>query len=209
MILVIGNKRFSSWSLRPWLLMKHFEIPFEEKLILLDQPETRSEIMKYSEAAKVPVLVDGHVRIWESMAIAEYLNEKYPEKKLWPADHAARAMARSISNEMHSGFSKMREVLSHDLQKHIPGFDYSAASTDVTRVQKIWTDCLQISNGPFLFGDFSIADAMFAPVVNRFITYDVKIEGAIQKYVSTIRNLPAHQAWIQAGLQETYKAPFH
>jgi glutathione S-transferase len=209
MILVIGNKRFSSWSLRPWLLLKQFEIPFEEKLILLDQPDTRAEIMKFSEAGKVPVLVDGNIRIWESMAIAEYLNEKHPEKKMWPVDATARALARSISNEMHSGFSKMREVMSHDLQKNIPGFDYSKAADDVWRVQKIWTDCLQISKGPFLFGDFSIADAMFAPVVNRFITYDVKSENLIQNYILAVRNLPAHQEWIKAGLQETYEARFH
>lgn len=209
MILVIGNKRLSSWSLRPWLLMKHFGIPFEEKLILLDQPETREEIMKYSEAAKVPVLVDGGIHIWESMAIAEYLNEKFPEKKMWPQDTAARAWARSISNEMHSGFATMRNIMSHDLQKHFAGFDYSKAADDVARIQKIWADCLQSSKGPFLFGDFSITDAMFAPVVNRFITYDVKTEGAVQDYVITMRNLPAHQEWIQSGLQETFEAKFH
>ncbi len=209
MVLVIGNKRLSSWSLRPWLLLKQFEIPFEEKLILLDQPETREEIMKYSEAAKVPVLVDGNIRIWESMAIAEYLNEKFPEKKMWPQDAAARALARSISNEMHSGFSNMRNIMSHDLQKHFAGFDYSKAGEDVARVQKIWVDALRSSNGPFLFGDFSIADAMYAPVVNRFITYDVKTDGVIKDYIATIRNLPAHQEWIQAGLKETFEAKFH
>lgn len=154
MVLVIGNKRLSSWSLRPWLLMKQFGIPFEEKLILLDQPETRAEIFKYSEAAKVPVLVDGSIHIWESMAIAEYLNEKYPEKQMWPSQPPARALA-------------------------------------------------------FLFGDFSIADAMFAPVVNRFMTYDVKTERVITDYIATVRNLPVHQEWIQTGLKETYEAPFH
>lgn len=209
MVLVIGNKRLSSWSLRPWLLMKQFNIAFEEKLIVLDQPETRNEILKYSEAGKVPVLIDGPLHIWDSLAIAEYLNEKFPEKHLWPTDLAARALARSISNEMHSGFSTMRSVMSHDLQKHFKDFDYSKAAEDVARVQKIWIDCLKISKGPFLFGSFSIADAMFAPVVNRLITYDVKTESDLQDYISLIRNLPAHQEWIQAGLEERYEAPFH
>ncbi len=209
MILVIGNKRFSSWSLRPWLILKQFGISFEEKLILLDMPETRDQIAQYSEAGKVPVLVDGKIKVWESLAIAEYLNEKYPEKQMWPKDLEARALARAISNEMHSGFSTMRSLMSHDIQKVYPGFDYSKAQCDVDRIQKIWTDCLNKSRGPFLFGEFSIADAMYAPVVNRFITYDVKVEGIVAEYVKTIRNLPAHQEWIEVGLKETHIAIHH
>lgn len=209
MILVIGNKRFSSWSLRPWLLMKHFNIPFEEKLILLDQPETTTEILKYSATGKVPAFVDGSVSVWESLAIAEYLNDKYPEKNMWPKSLENRAWARAISNEMHAGFSTMRTLMSHDLQKHIPGFDTSKARADITRVQKIWTDCLQEFKGPYLFGEFSIADAMYAPVVNRFITYDVKSSELIEKYIINIRNNHAHQEWIQAGLKETFRAKDH
>jgi len=208
-MLVIGNKRFSSWSLRPWVLMKHFNIPFEETLIPLDQPETEQNILKYSPSKKVPALVDADITVWESMAIMEYLNEKYPQKQMWPADARQRALARSVANEMHSGFSNMRNLMSHDLQKTVPGFDYSAALPDVNRVMEIWRECLHQSGGPFLFGTFSIADAMFAPVVNRFITYDVKVDTDCAKYIVAMRELPAHKAWIEAGLVEKLIAPRH
>ncbi len=208
-MLVIGNKRYSSWSLRPWVLMKHFDIPFEEKLIALDQPDTEQKILKYSPSKKVPALVDVDITVWESMAIMEYLNEKYPQKQMWPADTKKRALARSVANEMHSGFSAMRNIMSHDLQKTVPGFDYSAALTDVNRVMDIWRECLQQSGGPFLFGSFSIADAMYAPVVNRFITYDVKFDTDCAKYIIAMRELPAHKAWIEAGLAEKLVAPLH
>ena len=209
MMLVIGNKRYSSWSLRPWVLMKHFNIPFEEKLIPLDQQDTEFNILKYSPSKKVPALIDADISVWESMAIMEYLNEKYPEKQLWPADTKKRALARSVANEMHSGFSAMRNLMSHDLQKIVPGFDYSAATNDVNRIMDIWRSCLLLSGGPFLFGSFSIADAMFAPVVNRFITYDVKVDTECAKYIMTLRELPAHKAWIDAGLVEKLIAPLH
>lgn len=202
MVLVIGNKQTSSWSLRPWVLMKHFGIPFEEKLIPLYSADSEKNILSYSPSKKVPVLIDGDMTIWESMAIMEYLNEKYPQKQMWPKDVKMRALARSVANEMHSGFATMRNIMSHDLQKNLPGFDYSKALTDVNRVMEIWRDCLKKSGGPFLFGDFSIADAMYAPVVNRFITYDVKIETDIAKYIMTMRELPAHKEWIDAGLTE-------
>src|SRR5688500_11986634 len=131
MQLIIGNKRYSSWSLRPWVLMKHFEIPFEEILVALDRPDTRQEILKYSPSAKVPALIDGKLTIWESLAIAEYLNEKFPEKKMWPSDSSARAWARSISNEMHGGFQDLRHHLSHDIQKELKSFDSSKAQADI------------------------------------------------------------------------------
>jgi glutathione S-transferase len=209
MFLVIGNKRYSSWSLRPWVLMKHFGLAFEEKLIPLDQADTEQNILKYSPSKKVPALIDGDLTIWESMAIMEYLNEKYPEKQMWPKDVKMRALARSVANEMHSGFSTMRNIMSHDLQKNYPGFDYSRALADVNRVMDIWSECLQKSGGPFLFGDFSIADAMFATVVNRFITYDVKVNSICAKYMGTMRELRAHKEWIEAGLLETWDAPNH
>lgn len=208
MILVIGNKRYSSWSLRPWLLMKHFEIPFQEKLIALDQPQTRTEILKVSPSGKVPALVDGAVTIWESLAIMEYLNEKFPDKNMWPVQKEKRAMARCISNEMHGGFLTMRNHMPHDLKSHFPRFDVSPAQADVDRVQEVWTKCLQDSGGPFLFGEFSIADAMYAPVVNRFITYDVKMQSPdVNAYLQRIRNLPAHQQWIQEALSEELRMP--
>lgn len=202
MLLVVGNKRYSSWSLRPWVLMKHFQIPFEEKLIPLDQPQTTSEILKYSPSAKVPALIDGDINIWESLAIAEYLNDKYPEKNMWPADIKQRATARTISNEMHAGFQTMRNHMPHDLKKQLTNFDYGPAKADIERIKKIWGDCLTKSGGPFLFGNFSIADAMYAPVVNRFVTYGVLLEPDIAQYVETLRALPAHQEWIQQGLAE-------
>ncbi len=168
MKLVIGNKRLSSWSLRPWLVMKHFGISFEEILIPLDQPDTTANILKYSPTARVPVLIDGDLHIWDSFAIAEYLHEKYPEKNLWPSNSSQRAMARSVSAEMHSGFSDLRQHLSHDLQKNFKEYDWSKADADIKRVKEIWTGCLKESGGPYLFGSFTIADAMYAPVANRF-----------------------------------------
>lgn len=207
MLLVIGNKRYSSWSLRPWLLMKQFEIPFDEKLIPLDQPSTTAEILKVSASGRVPALVLGDLTIWDSLAIAEYLNEKYPEKKMWPEDPAQRAFARSISCEMHSGFQKMREHLSHDLQKELKSFDFSPAADDIRRVKEIWTQCLKKSGGPFLFGHFTIADAMYAPVVNRFLSYGVPIEKEIAGYVDAIRTLPAHADWIRSAKAEKLEMP--
>ncbi len=204
MRLIIGNKKTSSWSLRPWLLMRYFNISFDETLVKLYQPNSAIELAKVSPSSKVPVLIDGNVIIWESMAIFEFLNEKYPDKKLWPDKAIQRAHARAISCEMHAGFQKMRELMSHDLQNHYPDFDYTAAKSDVDRVSAIWTDCLEKYGGPFLFGPFSIADAMYAPVVNRFVTYDVKCDTTIFNYIKTIRALPAHQEWIEAGLIESF-----
>jgi len=189
--------------------MRHFDIPFEELLIPLDQQDTNREILKVSPSGKVPALLDGSVTIWESLAIAEYLNEKYPKLGLWPQDTGVRAWARSIANEMHAGFASMRNHLPHDLQKSVKGFDWSPAKADVLRVFAIWNDCLIKSKGPYLFGSFSIADAMYAPVVNRLISYDVPCEGAVQKYVQAIRNLPAHQEWIATGESEKLQAPNH
>jgi glutathione S-transferase len=207
MLLVIGNKRYSSWSLRPWVLMKHFEIPFDEKLIPLDQPQTREEILRYSPSAKVPALIDGDITVWESLAIAEYLHEKFPDRGLWPQDRKARAQARSISHEMHGGFTLMRAHLSHDIQKKLANFDYSPAQADIDRVVQIWKQALRISKGPFLFGAFCIADAMYAPVVNRFVSYGVAVDGDTKAYIDNLRSLPAHRAWIDAALQETLRMP--
>ena len=207
MILVIGNKRYSSWSLRPWLLLKHFNIPFEEKLIGLDQPTTAAEIAKYSPSGKVPTLIDGDLTIWDSMAIAEYLNEKFPDKKMWPQDQKLRALARSVSAEMHSGFQTMREKLSHDIQKQLKDFDWTVARQDIERVKQIWRECLKKSGGPFLLGEFSIADAMYAPVCNRFVTYGVPMEKDIAEYVEHNRRLPAHKSWIDAAMVEELRVP--
>jgi glutathione S-transferase len=202
MKLIIGDKRLSSWSLRPWLLMKHFQIPFEEILIFLDRETTKSEILKFSPSGKVPALVDGPLQVWDSLAIAEHLNEKFPDRAMWPSSPKARAWARSVSCEMHSSFQTMRTLMPHDLQNVFKGFDTSRAASDISRVKEIWADCLRFSKGPFLFGEFSIADAMYAPVVNRFMTYDVSTTDEIKNYMACVRNLPAHQEWIAAALKE-------
>lgn len=196
MILVIGSKAVSSWSLRPWLLMKQFGIPFEEKLIALDTPSTALEIKPWSPSGKVPVLVDGPHRVWESMAICEYIAEKYPSAKMWPRNPRHRAMARSIANEMHGGFQAMRSHLPHQVLKTYPGYDWSPVANDIKRVQAIWKECLEESGGPFLFGEFSIADAMYAPVANRFVTYDVPCEGILADYRDRLRALPAMKDWV-------------
>lgn len=207
MLLIIGNKRYSSWSLRPWVLMKHFNIPFEEKLIPLDQPQTGVEIHRFSPSGKVPALVDGETTVWESLAIAEYLNEKFPEKGMWPSNLKEKALARSIANEMHAGFQTMRTLMPHDLRKQAENFDWSPALSDIGRVKKIWASCLQASGGPFLFGDFSIADAMYAPVVNRFVSYGVPLASEEKRYVHAIRSLPSHKEWIDQALSEGLRMP--
>jgi glutathione S-transferase len=204
MKLIIGNKNLSSWSLRPWLVLTQFGIPFEEILIPLDRPDTRSEILKYSPSGKVPVLVDGDLILWESLAVAEYLAEKFPEKPLWPREISVRARARAVSAEMVASFQTMRSLMPHNLQQTFENFDSSKANADIARVQSLWSECLSQSGGPFLFGNFSIADAMYAPVANRFVTYGVPVSGPMADYVQAIRALPAHQSWIKAALTEKF-----
>lgn len=207
--LIIGNKTYSSWSLRPWLLLKHFMIPFEEKLIKLDLPTTNQEILKYSPSGKVPVLIDGDLILWESMAIMEYLNEKFPKKQMYPADAKQRAVARVIANEMHSGFSQLRQHLSYHCKKRYQNFDFSSAQLDIDRIKQIWTECLAKSGGPFLFGTFSIADAMYAPVVGRFETYGVPLEGILRRYSDAIMLLPTMKEWYEGAQQEDFIAVDH
>lgn len=207
MRLIIGNKNYSSWSLRPWLVLEQFGIPFDETLIKLDCPQTAAEIQKYSQSGKVPALIDNDFVVWESLAICEYLNDKYPEKNLWPKDIKTRAWARSISNEMHGGFQTLRTHMPHNLKKNVQDFDCAPARTDIERIKKIWSDCLATFKGPFLFGEFTIADAMFAPVVNRFMIYRVPLDGTVKNYVDTMRALPALQKWNQAGMAEDFVMP--
>jgi glutathione S-transferase len=209
MKLIIGNKTVSSWSLRPWVLMKHFEIPFEEILVKLDLPDTTKNILKYSPTGKVPCLVDGNFNVWESAAIMEYLNDKFPEKKMYPSNMQDRAIARALSMEMHAGFSKMRDLLSFNAKKRHQNFDYTPALSDINRVKAIWTEQLQKSSGPFLFGDFSIADAMYAPVVGRFQTYGVPVEGLVKDYYERMLALPAMKAWYAGAMAEDFEAANH
>lgn len=209
MKLIIGNKTVSSWSLRPWVLMKHFEIPFEEILVKLDLPDTTQNILKYSPTGKVPALIDGDFHVWESAAIMEYLNEKYPEKEMYPKDMRDRAIARALSMEMHAGFGTMRELLSFNAKKRHQNFDYSPALKDIERVKAIWTEQLKKSGGPFLFGSFGIVDAMYAPVVGRFQTYGVPVDGLVKNYYEAILNLPAMKEWYRGALAEDFEAANH
>lgn len=198
--LYVGNKRYSSWSLRPYLALSHTGAAFEARMIWLDRPETRAEIAKVSPAGRVPVLHDGDLVIWDSLAICEHVAERFPEARLWPEDRARRARARSISAEMHAGFAAMRQAMTMDLgaRRPLPDLAPGAAAevaADVRRVQAIWREALEASGGPFLFGAFTIADAMYAPVTTRFVTYDVELEPASRAYVAAIAALPAMQRW--------------
>ena len=203
--LVIGNKQFSSWSLRPWLALKQLGLPFREVLVLLRRPETKAEILKYSPSGKVPYLIDGSLGVWDSLAIIEYLNELKPEARLWPADRAARAFARSISAEMHSGFAALRQHLGMDLKRTPAKGEWpSEAAADIERVQAIWAEARARygSGGPFLFGQFTAADAMYAPVVTRFHRYGVPLDPALAAYRDAVLALPAMQEWTAAAQKE-------
>lgn len=194
MLLVIGNKNYSSWSLRPWVAMKTLGVAFEEKRIPLDQPQTKVEVLKHSPAGKVPCLVDGAVAVWDSLAILEYLAEQRPE--LWPADRAERARARSVAAEMHSGFAKLRSRMPMNVRNRYPGKGRTPeVDADIERVAAIWN----AAKGPFLFGAFSAADAMFAPVVLRFRTYAPPLPSASRAYMDAVLGLPAMREWIAAA----------
>jgi len=207
--LVIGNKNYSSWSLRPWLAMRASQIDFEEIFIPLytDDKADKDRILSFSRAGKVPVLIDGDVTVWDSLAIIEYLAERFPEARLWPQDRAARAHARSISAEMHSGFLPLRNECGMNLHRPVRAVTLSAeAEANVARIQDIWTECRKRhgKSGPFLFGAFTAADAMFAPVVHRFRTYAIKVDAQAQAYIETMMVLPAFAEWTAAGLAETF-----
>jgi glutathione S-transferase len=203
--LVIGNKQFSSWSLRPWLALKQIGLPFREVLVLLRRPETKAEILKYSPSGKVPYLIDGSLGVWDSLAIIEYLNELRPEARLWPADRAARGLARAISAEMHSGFAALRQHLGMDLKRApAQGAWPAEAAADIERVQAIWAEARARygAGGPFLFGQFTAADAMYAPVVTRFHRYGVPLDPAQAAYRDAVLALPAMQEWTAAAQKE-------
>jgi glutathione S-transferase len=203
--LVIGNKAYSSWSLRPWLLMTHRGIAFDEIRIPLYAPDSSARIRSYSPAGRVPVLIDGAVTVWDTAAIFEYLAEQYPEKTLWPRDRQARAHARSISAEMHSGFTALRSHMPMNVRRSLPGRGRTPeVLQEIERVVSIWTDCRtrHAAAGAFLCGNFSIADAMFAPVVTRFQTYQVELDGPAREYADTMLALPAMQRWYREALIE-------
>lgn len=204
--LVIGNKAYSSWSLRPWLLMKHAGIAFEEIRVSLYAADAKANLLRHSPSGLVPVLKDGDLRIWDSLAICEYLAEKYPERQLWPADSRARALARAISAEMHAGFARLRAHLPMNVRREIAARAVpDDVAPEIARILAIWNECRAQhgSRGPFLFGRFCIADAMFAPVVTRLRTYGVPVSGAAQSYAHGIYALPEMGEWIAAARAET------
>jgi len=206
--LVIGNKNYSSWSFRPWIAMKAAGIPFEEKLIPLHMPDTKAAIAKYSPAGKVPILLDGDMTVWESLAILDHLAERFPGKNLWPADPKARAHARSVATEMHGGFAPLRNHCPMNMRRPPKKRDMPAdVAANVKRVDDIWTECRKRfgQGGPFLFGAFGAADAMYAPVVSRFVTYELPASPESRAYIAAVTALPAWAEWRDVGVKEPWR----
>jgi glutathione S-transferase len=202
MLLVVGNKNYSSWSLRPWLAMKMLKLDFEEKRVSLYLPGAREEILKHSPAGKVPCLIDGTTTVWDSLSILEYLAEKHP--RLWPSDPVQRATARSISAEMHSGFPNLRNHMSMNIRKRHPGKGRTPeVLQEIERIKAIWS----AAKKPFLFGEFGAADAMYAPVVLRFRTYEVELPPACRAYSDAVLGLAPMREWIAAAERETESLP--
>ena len=204
--LILGNKTFSSWSLRGWLAVRQSGIAFEEVVIPLRKPETRSEILKHSPAGKVPTLILEGETVWDSLAIAETLAERCPDRGLWPADPRARRLARCVTAEMHAGFAKLRDALPMDLSQQFPDHPISPeVQADIDRIQAIWRDCRagHGAGGDFLFGGFCIADAFYAPVVTRFATYDVPLDAVCAAYCTAVMESPWMKEWSAAAAEET------
>jgi glutathione S-transferase len=204
--LITGNKNYSSWSLRPWLAIKQSGIKFLEVCIPLDTPTTQQEILKYSSAGKVPILKHGELTIWDSLAICEYIAELFPQANLWTQDIANRAIARCVSAEMHSGFSNLRQHMPMNCRARFPAKEIPpTVQADINRITAIWRECRErfVNEGDLLFGTFTIADAMFAPVASRFVTYDVKLDPISSAYVERIYALPAMQEWLKAASLES------
>ncbi|GGK22200.1 glutathione S-transferase family protein [Salinarimonas ramus] len=208
MKLVIGNKLYSSWSLRPWILMRHYGLAFEEALVPLDRPDTKARILAHSPAGKVPVLIDGEATVWESLAILDHLADRHPDLPIWPRDVAARAHARAIAAEMHAGFQRLRAALPMNLGKSYAHVDRGeGVAADVARVVAIWRDARSRfgAGGPYLFGaDFGAADAMYAPVVTRLDTYSWPVDPDIRAYMDAVLALPAFVEWREAALEEEW-----
>ena len=205
--LVIGNKNYSSWSMRPWLALKKTGVAFEEVVVALDRPETRAEIFRHSPSGFVPTLKDDELTIWESLAICEYLAERFPDAGLWPKAPSARAIARSVSSEMHAGFSALRNNMPMNCRGNAPGKGRApGVQEDINRISAIWRDCRARfgAGGPYLFGAFSIADAMYGPVVSRFVTYQVDLDADAKAYVNTMWADPAVAAWVEGARREPW-----
>ena len=208
--LVIGNKNYSSWSFRPWIAMKVAGIAFEEEVISLDAKDFKTRVTRISGTGKVPALADGNVQVWESLAILEYLAEKFSDARLWPADPAARAQARAIAAEMHAGFVPLRRHLPMNMWRPVMRRDLTPeVQANVRRIEAMWADCRTRhgAGGPFLFGPFGAADAMYAPVVARFHTYAVEVNALARTYMDAVMDLPAWREWQTQALAETWVLP--
>lgn len=208
--LILGNKNYSSWSLRPWIAMRHAGLDFEEEVIPLYEPGSREKVLRYSPAGKVPILIDGDMTIWESLAILDHLAEKFPKAALWPTDEKARAHGRAISAEMHAGFGALRRHCPMNMRRRRRRLALTPeVAEDVRRIEVIWTECRArfAHGGPFLLGRFSIADAMYAPVVSRFYSYDIGVGAEAEAYMATIMSLPAWKDWEAAGEHEPWVMP--
>lgn len=204
--LVIGNKNYSSWSLRPWLLLRHFGVAFDEVRLLLDTPGFADAVRRHSPTGKVPALHDGDVQVWDSLAICEYANERWLEGRGWPADLAARALARAAAAEMHSGFVALRTQLPMNSRRVPDAYRWDAAAQrDIDRVQALWRQLREAHsrNGVFLCGDFGIVDAMYAPVAIRFDGYGVQVDAGARAYMDALFALPAVREWREAAAAET------
>jgi glutathione S-transferase len=202
--MTLSSKNYSSWSLRGWLLAKFSGLQFEEIIIPPDDPSARAEVLLLSPSILVPCLTHQGIKVWDTLAIAEYLNEILPQSGLLPQDRAARAHCRAICGEMHSGFHSLRSALPMNIKGHFPNFKvWSRAQPDIDRITTIWRDCLSTYGGPYLFGEArTMADAMYAPVVTRFLTYDVKLDKQSAAYCQLITALPEMQEWTAAALLE-------
>ena len=206
--LILANKAYSSWSLRPWILLAHFKIPFREIVIPLDLPDTRKKILKYSPTGKVPALIDGKVSIWESLAIMEYVAESHSDKAIWPTGKAARAHARALASEMHAGFTALRQACPMNMRRPPKAVALSdAVKADVARIEAAWAEARETFGkaGPFLYGRFSAADAMYAPVVNRLHVYAIPVKPATRAYMDAMMGLPAWKAWVHDAEAETWR----
>jgi glutathione S-transferase len=205
--LTIGNKNYSSWSFRPWLALKTAGIPFEETVIPIYEPGSKEKFLARSPAGKVPILKDGAVTVWESLAILEYVAEKFPDAALWPQQAAARAHARSIASEMHAGFMPLRKQCPMNMWRPVKKLELNAeTAANVARIDAMWSDSRARfgGSGPFLFGHFSAADAMYAPVVSRFHTYGIEVSAPAAAYMQSMMALPAWQEWYAAALKEEW-----
>ena len=210
--LYIGNKNYSSWSMRPWVLLTQAGIAFEEVMVRFDSfapdSEFKKSLSQISPTGRVPVLVNGDLVVWDTLAIAEYIAESYPEKALWPTDPVARAQARSVCAEMHSGFTALRTYCPMNIEADLAQIgaliwrDQAAVRKDLARIIELWSGLLERSSGPMLFGDFSIADAYFAPVCQRIRVYQLPVPSHITAYIDRVQSLPGVQAWVQGALAE-------